>query len=172
MKLKLKFKVSLKGVRKLSKVFKKMAIKGLRGNNKKAVRDAAKYLVTVMKQHAPEKYGALRKSIGYKMLKGKGAGGFSIAYVGIRKGLKSVRKMNRKGNAMPNLYLHLVVGGTKPHSLGHRKGKLSYKPYQYVMHPGARANNFVKRAMIAGKAGVQARLKGMTRKAFVVSSTS
>jgi HK97 gp10 family phage protein len=168
MKLKLKFKISMKGVRKVSKMFVKMGTKKLKHHNNDAVRNAAKYLAGIMKSNAPVKYGALKKSIGYKMLRGKNAGGFAIAYVGVRKGLKSVKKMNRKGNAMPNLYLHLVIKGTKPHSLGYSKGKLTYPPYKYVTHPGARANDFMRRAKMQARAGVQARLKGGFRKALAL----
>jgi HK97 gp10 family phage protein len=146
----IRLRVKVEGVseilRSLREADEKVAKKSLR----QAVNEATKPVLREAKAGVPTATKSLKKSLGRKVKSYKG-GRIVFALVGARKDSKGkpakfrrqVRrsKVGKEITRNPVKYLHLVEGGTKPHSLA--KGSRLGIGKQ---HPGARPNPFMRRA--------------------------
>lgn len=128
----------------------------------RAVSTGIKIVTRAVKGRAPKRYGYLKSAQGQKAKKGtKGKTG-SYAVSGSR---TKYRKVRDGKPVVPAFYDHLVIGGTKSHSIrkGSRlartkRGKTTPEIGQGVgkKHPGARANPFRLRAYQSVRGDVQA----------------
>lgn len=124
-----------------------------------STREAAKIAVKAAQRTAPMRTGAMRRSIKITGTRFDGKLGAVSAYVG-SKGTKSlaskfgghfyekkITRGKRKGKYRVGsaFYHHMVVRGTKPHTI-RGPSSLHGKWYSNIKHPGARPNNFYARA--------------------------
>lgn len=156
----------VKGSRKIVDNMRKWTNKTIKRKSTESVRDACKQLVGYMRDEMDtfrNPTGAMSKAIGYKIVKYNG-GKTTYGVVGVRKNVASVMKL-RRGRTTPNprKYLHLVVYGTKAHSLGMSRGKVTYRPYVNRTHPGSKPNDFVARAFARAKANVANKFRNNVR---------
>lgn len=137
----------------------------------KAVRAGIKVIQPVAKGLAPKRFGALKTAQGTKAVKGRKGKTGSFALQGARSKYKRFRKGKK---IVPAFYDHLVIGGTRPHSI--RKGsklartrvskrtgksKTSAEVGQGVgkPHPGSRKNAYRLRAYRATRSAVMREMK-------------
>jgi hypothetical protein len=133
-----KIELDLSGLQGVATVAKQRAI------TRKVAMKMARVIKPAVKAEAPKRTGTLKQAIWAKATKGRKGKTISFAVVGARKAVR--RKVTVKGVAgrgtfselaVPFNYQNLVALGTKPHSLTKGGGGKS--------HPGARANNFLRR---------------------------
>lgn len=148
--------------------------------SRRVVMAASKVIATTAKSFAPRGTGALQRSMGVVIRTYGGVNHRRfVGVIGARsgflkgRGFKLARRQTDKGmrNMGPALYQHLVIGGTKPHYIAKgaqamrvrktQKGRLEQANIglrtlmvtaaDRRMHPGARPNPFLQRALSASK---------------------
>jgi HK97 gp10 family phage protein len=124
-----------------------------------AVRAAAKPIVDDAKARCPVRFGALRESIGLAV-RFYSRSGTAVAVIGPRVEYKASGKGGKmfavKGKVIPANYAHLVEYGTRPHAIGKgsqlERTTASTKGRQTgLMHPGAKAQPFLRPAFDSNK---------------------
>lgn len=103
-----------------------------------ALRKAARPIVQAAKPSAPVRTGALRRSLGFVVRKGRRGQGYAV--IGARRGMGV--ELDNGMYVDPAKYAHLVEGGASPHEVGTRKGEKR-------LHPGARKQPFLGPAVQA-----------------------
>jgi hypothetical protein len=118
---------------------------------RKAVRAGAKSPREAAKRYAPKASGATKSSITVKIGTSRKTGAV-YAVIGPRRGYVKRRKGQAvEGASSPTRIAHLIIGGTRPHSLvaGDKLARRTQAGQQTEggrAHPGARANDFLGRA--------------------------
>lgn len=113
---------------------------------KQAVTAGATPIVKAVRRLVPTTSGLLKKSVTKKVK--SYSGGNAIALIGANADLAGTYQgMNR----IPKYYWHLVLGGTKPHSIKTASGS-----YQ---HPGSKAQNALQEGFDATKAQSQTKME-------------
>lgn len=133
------------GLRELRRSLKQLGSnKVVVGISRKAVRAACAPFRKAMKAKAPRRDGALKRSI-YTKLKTYPSGGV-IGITGPR--YEWVAGMTSEA-VNPGKYAHLVEYGTGPHLI--RRAVIDDTFYPVVLHPGARAQPFMRPAWVGKK---------------------
>jgi len=120
--------IEIRGLKELEDKLRALPDKLQRKTYRQAMTKALTPLVRLMKQYAPVRTGALRKSIS-KNVKLMGSQGRIVGMAGPARGKKI-------GGLRPSRYAHLVEFGIAPH----------WQPKLKKMHPGTVPKPFIRRA--------------------------
>jgi HK97 gp10 family phage protein len=131
----------------LRTVPKRVAKKAL----KQAVTAGATPLAKAARKEAPKKHGLLKSAVTKKVK--VYPDGNAIALVGANRDTSETIDGRRH---VPALYLHLIVGGTKPHPQKHYVRALELTVKQ---HPGTKPNPFLERAFEQTAPEIKARME-------------
>lgn len=118
---------------------------------RKAVRAGAKSPREAAKRGAPSASGATKSSITVRIGTNRKTGAV-YAVIGPQRGYVKKRKGQAvEGASTPTRIAHLIIGGTRPHSLasGDKLARRTQAAKQTAggrLHPGAKANDFLGRA--------------------------
>lgn len=111
---------------------------------RKAVRAGAKSAREAAKRYAPSASGATKSSITVRIGTNRKTGAV-YAVIGPQRGYVKKRKGQAvEGASTPTRIAHLIIGGTKPHSLARPDDDGPNATRRF--HPGAKANDFLGRA--------------------------
>lgn len=145
-----RLKALTKGSAKVVQALNRYARDKIKKNIQQATRESCKIVLKHMRDecssfHDPT--GLMARSLGYR-IKWYANKKKSVGYIGVRKGFIGTRTTTKGGKATsdPRKYLYLVIQGTKPHSLGMSRGKITYPRFVNLIHPGSKPNDFVGRA--------------------------
>lgn len=147
----------------LDRAMRELPQKVSRKFNGQAAGYAMKVIVKDMRRRCPKRYGVLRKSLGSRRKTYRNTSTVYVA-VGPRAGFKrSITEGGRTFNVNPVNYAHLVEFGTRRHSIRRSdvigrvrarrgtKAALRRQTAGAAMHPGARAQPFMRPAFDAQK---------------------
>jgi hypothetical protein len=138
---------------------------------RKAVRAGSKITIAAARKDSPKVSGALKASIGVRVAVHKRTKAVYAA-IGPRRRFQFKRKGKVQSVGAPTKIAHLVLGGVRAHSLkkgdtltrlrvNKRTGRLVVTQARQSghMHPGAKANNFLRRAQDETAAAVLAKMR-------------
>lgn len=134
-------KLTLKGDRQLRNLLTELPPRVVKKGLRQGVSAGAAPWVKAAKQGASKESGLLKKSVTKKVKTYKS--GTAAAIVGANRAVAGEFKGKHR---VPANYLHLVTGGTAPHSVPTGKGGVR-------AHPGAKANDFLTEAFNGNQAG-------------------
>ena len=145
--------IELDGVAHLQRFLKELPKRTSKKALKQAVNAGGTVVAKAARKEVPKKHGLLKKSITKKVK--TYTSGNAVALIGSNKDTSETIDGRRH---VPALYLHLVMGGTKPHAI-------TSKPYVPLLglrvsnHPGTKPNPFLQRAFEATKAEAAATME-------------
>lgn len=162
-------RMQVTGIEDLERKLKKLTAPQFRTVVAKASNRAMKPVEKAAEAAVPKEFGILKKSISRKQKRYRRAN-TTVTLVGPKKGMKQIvsrkrvfgkRTVEFKEPRDPVFYAHLVEKGTRPHSLGKESklflraggGKTPGKQHG-AMHPGAKAQPFLKQALVQHEAQV------------------
>lgn len=160
-------RMQITGIEDLDKKLKKLTAPQFRTVVAKASNRAMKPVEKAAEAGVPKEFGILKKSISRKQKRYRRAN-TTITVVGPKQGLKQIvsrkrvfgkRTIEFKEPRDPVYYAHIVEKGTRPHTLGkgtklflRAGGGKTPGEQRGRMHPGSKAQPFLKPALVAREA--------------------
>lgn len=123
-------KIELDGIRDIGRFCKELPKRSAKKALRSAVTAGTTPIAKAVRKLAPRRTDTLKKSI-TKKIKGYPSGNY-IGIVGANKDTVGQDQYGRK--VVPAKYIHLVTYGTQSHN----------QPKRGVIHPGAKATNFIR----------------------------
>lgn len=139
----IRVKAEIKGLEELAKFVKELPKRVPKKANKAAVNVGATPIVKTARRLAPTESNLLKRSI-TKKVKSYSSGN-AVAIIGANKANVGSFKGKKR---VPANYWHLVIGGTKPHTITPTKGRFAGRA---IEHPGAKPNDFFPQAIESSK---------------------